>query len=126
MVFSGRERTRTFYVQVMLPAVKLAAKIQTSASDYELGVLPVSHLTTFEPLITDHLKLYKMFDIKSGKHLKPDCAVVADTDGVIGRIVMLLEPGLDRRIDGKKKMLLQPMFLVELNHPLEKRSKASA
>ena len=125
ILFSGRERIRRFYGQVMRPAAKLAAKIQTSALNYIFD-MPESPLTDFKPLIADYLKLDKMTDIRTGKHLKPGSAVVGDKDGVIGKIVICLEPCLYRVIKGKQTTLRQGVYLVELDHPLGKRIKASA
>lgn len=71
------------------------------------------------------LKTHKMIDSKSGRQLKPDSAVVADEDGIIGDIVICLEPGLHRIIKGKQTTLRQEIFLVELHHPLGKRIEAS-
>ena len=109
----------------MVPAAKLATTMRISTSEYVFDSMSISGLT-FEPVILDHFKVCQMIDIRSGRHLRPDSAVVADNAGIIGKIVMFLEPGLHRRIDGKYKTLRQTVFLIELKHPLGKRSKTSA
>ena len=109
----------------MRPAAKLAAEIQTSASNYNFSI-PESPLTNFKPVMADYLNSVKMVDIKSGRHLKPDSAVLGDKDGILGKIIICLEPGLYRAIKGKETTLRQALYLVELNHPLGKRSKPSA
>ena len=124
ILFSGMQTHATFYEQVLFPAVKLANTVRMSTSDYVLSN-PKLPVTTHEPIITDLLKVHKVLDFESGRHLKPDSAVVADKDGVIGDFVLCLEPGLSRVIKGKETTLRQAIFLVKLNHPLGKRSKAS-
>lgn len=123
-MFSGRETHATFYDQVLFPAVKLANTIRMSTSDYVFSI-PRSPLTKFMPATKDMLKTHKMIDYKSGRQLKPDSPVVADQDGTIGNFILSLEPGLYRVVKGKKTTLHQELFLVELHHPLGKRSKAS-
>lgn len=107
----------------MVPAAKLAATIRMSTSDYVFSI-PRAPLTKFMPATTDMLKTHKMIDYKSGRQLKPDSAVVADEDGMIGDLILSLEPGLYRVIKGKKTTLHQELFFVVLHHPLGKRSKA--
>lgn len=124
-LFSGPQTHATFYDQVLLPAVKLANMIRMSTSNYEFAI-PQSPTTEFEPVFTDLLKVHKMIDFNSGRQLKPDSAVVADQDGIIGDFIICLEPGLCRVVKGKDTALRQGLFLIELNHPLGKRSKASA
>lgn len=124
-LFSGPQSHATFYDQVLLPAVKLANTIRMSTSDYVFSIQE-SPIKKFRPVITESLEMHKMINFKSGKQLKPDSAVVADEDGIIGDFIIGLEPGLYRVIKGKDTTLRQGMFLVELNHPLGKRSKASA
>lgn len=123
-LFSGMQTHATFYDRVLLPAVKLANTVRMSTSDYVLSI-PELPFTAHKPIITDLLKVHKMLDLESGRHLKPDSAVVANKDGVIGDFVLCLEPGLSRVIKGKETTLRQAIFLVKLNHPLGKRSKAS-
>lgn len=96
-----------------------------STSDYVFPI-PKSRGTKVKPAIKDFLEVHKMVDSKSGRQLKPDSAVVADKDGSIGKIIICLEPGLHRVVKGKETTLRPAMYLVELNHPLGKRSKVSA
>ncbi len=77
-----------------------------------------------KPVTTDLLKVFRIIDSKSERELKPNSAVIADENGIIGKFILCLEPGLYRQIKGKKTTLHQEMFLVELNHPLPKCIKA--
>ena len=67
----------------------------------------------------------KMLDVQTGKHLKPDSAVLADENGVIGEIIISMEPGLRRMNRDKATILHQGTVLVKLSHPLGKRLKPS-
>ena len=124
VLFSGPEPHATFYDQVLLPAVKLANAMKMSTSEYVVTI-PRVLVTRFKPVTIDMLKKSKMLDSKSGKHLKPDSAVVADKDGVIGDFIIGLEPELCRVAKGKETMLYPGTILVELSHPLGKRVKPS-
>ena len=123
-LFSGSQARATFYKQVLLPSVKLANAIKMSTSEYVVST-PHPFLTEAKPIATDLLQICKMVDFKTGKHLKPDSAVVADKDGVIGKFVIGLEPALRRVTKGKVTTLHQATILVELLYPLGKRVKAS-
>ena len=114
-----------FYHQVLIPAAELALKIQASAAIYEWTELDPS-LTSFKPFKPEHLKVCKMIDIKTDKWLKPDSAVVADRQGIIGDIIVDLEPGLYRiKRDKQETVLRQPTCLVDLRHPVGKRNRGS-
>ena len=124
VLFSSPESHATFYNQVLVPAVKLANAMKMSTSEYVVTI-PQLLVTRFKPVTMDMLKKSKMLDSKSGKHLKPDSAVVADKDGVIGNFIIGLEPELCRVAKGKETMLYPATILVELFHPLGKRVKPS-
>ena len=124
LLFSDAEPRATFYDEVLLPAVKLANAMKISTSEYVVNI-PQLLVTKFKPVTIDMLKKSKMLDSKSGKHLKPDSAMVADRDGVIGKFIIGLEPELCRVVKGEEKMLYQGTILVELLHPLGKRIKPS-
>ena len=98
--------------------------MRISTSDYAVHI-PKLLVTKFKPATMDMLKMTKMLDSKSGKHLKPDSAVVADKDGVIGKFILGLEAELCCVAKGKETMLYQGTILVELFHPLGKRVKPS-
>ena len=123
--FSGPQIRASFYNEVLLPAVKLANAMKASASDYIVWI-PESPVTKFKPITIDCLKKSKVVDSENGKHLKPDSAVVADKDGIIGNIVLCLEPELCRVTKGKETLLYQGTVLVKLFHPLGPRVKPSA
>lgn len=124
VLFSGAESHATFYEQVLLPAVQLANAMKLSTSEYVV-TLPRLLVTEFKPVTIDMLKKTKMLDSASGKHLKPDSAVVADKEGAIGKFILGLEPELCRVAKGKETMLYPGTILVELFHPLGKRVKPS-
>ena len=124
VLFSGAQAEATFYDQVLLPTVKLANTIRMPTSDYVVSIQE-SLVTRYKPVTIDMLKMCKMVDSKSGKHLKPDSAVIADKDGVIGKTVIYLVPGLYRVTKGQRTTLHHETLLVELCHPLGKRIKAS-
>lgn len=127
LLFSHQaDRAISFYDQIMVPAAKLAVKIQTCAIPYVFSIRK-SPLCNFMPLILEHLTMFRLTEYRTGKLLKPDSAVVPDDRGVIGRFIMLLEPSL-HRVNGKGDvtMLRLATFLVELNHPVGKRNKGLA
>ena len=124
VLFSGPQVHALFYEQVLLPAVKLANMIRMSTSDYGVW-LPETLFTKYPPATMNMLATRKMVDFQTGKHLKPDSAVVADKDGAIGDVIICLEPGPYRVNKGKKMTLQQDTILVELFHPLGKRLKPS-
>ena len=127
VLFSGPQTHATFYDQVLHPAVKLANAIRMSTTDYVISI-PESLTINSRPVAVakDMLERHKIVDSKSGKQLKPNSALVVDKDGVIGNFIVLLEPTLYRVIKGKETNLHLGTILVELNHPLPKRIKASA
>lgn len=111
--------------QVMLPASDLAIKIHLSLSHYEFRLQD-------EPFGTSlganrrSLERYKLVDISTRKTLKPDSAVVADSNGHIGELVIPLEPRFVRVDGGGKQVQLKPKtYLVNLFHPLGKRGHRS-
>ena len=107
------------------PAAKVATTIQTSASAYRYSIAD-QPFGNWEPVSLRHMKMHRMLDIKNGRFLKPDAAVVADKQGNIGRFIIPLEPGLYRTNEGKDETKLRPeMFLVELSHPVAKSSQGS-
>ena len=121
VVFGNLESMNTFYEQVMQPALKLAITLQGACSTYCFDIAE-SPFTKFKPLTTDQIKDHCMIDIKTRMTLKPNAGVVADENGVFGRCIMMLEPGLYRINKGKEDSTLrQRVYLVELDHPIRKR-----
>ena len=124
-VFFSKEAHVTFFEQVLVPAIQLASEIRKSSSEYAFS-MPESPTTIFKPCTIDLLEVHKMVDSMSGKQVKPDSAVVANEDGVIGKCMICLEPSFSRVNDGKETTLRQDTFLVKLDQPMGKRIKASA
>ena len=78
------------------------------------------------PLGLRHMETHKMLNIKNGGYLKPNAPVVADEQGIMGKFIMPLEPGLYRKKGGGDEMTLRPeVYLVDLDHPVAKRSQCS-
>ena len=102
----------------------LANTMKASDSDYVVWVTE-SLVTAFKPVTIEYLKKCKVVDSESGKHLKPDSAVVSDKNGVIGKFVISLEPCLYRVAKGKEIVLRQETMLIELDQPLAKRVNPS-
>ena len=123
VLFSGTQ-TVSFYSQVLLPAVKLANTIKMSTSEYTFSI-PRFTLDSQKAVTIKTLGTCKMLDIQTGKHLKPDSAVLADKNGVIGEIIISIEPELRRMNRDKATILHQGTVLVKLSHPLGKRLKPS-
>ena len=115
-----------FYLQVLMPAAKVATTFRTSTSTYKYAMAD-NPFQDWPPLGLRHMKTHKMLDLKNGSYLKPNAAVVADEEGTIGKFIIPLEPGLYRTKRGGDETTLRPVIhLVELNHPVAKRSQRSA
>ena len=122
MFSTRRDSMERFYQQVLEPAAKVATMIQTSASTYRYSMSD-HPFRKWEPLSLRHMKTHRMLDIKNGSYLKANAAVVADEQGIIGKFIIPLEPGLYRMKEGKDETRLrQVTYLVELNHPVAKSS----
>lgn len=126
LLFRGQRNKEKVYREVMLPAAELANLMQGSATSYKLH-MPTTILTRHKPAVMEDLKRYRVVEARSGKHVKPVSAVAADEHGVIGHYIINLEPAL-YRVNGNQEevVLLLPMFLIELLHPLGKRNRSSA
>ena len=127
VLFSRPQTYATFYDQVLYPAVKLANAIRMSTTDYVVSIPESLLIKNSRPvaITMDMLERHKIVDFKSGKQLKPNTALVVDKDGVIGNFIVLLEPSLYRVSKGRLTNLHLGTILVELNHPLPERIKAS-
>ena len=121
IVFGNPESMKRFHKQIMQPASKLATTLQASCSNYCFQIAEAP-FPKFDPLTTNHIQSNGMIDVKTRMTLKPNTGVVADDNGVIGKFIMMLEPGLYRVNKGKEDSTLrQGVFLVELHHPITKR-----
>ena len=125
-MFARSDSMIRFYQQVLKPAANVATTIRTSASTYAYPIAETP-FRKWGPLGLEHMKTYKMLDMKTGSYLKPNAAVVADEQGIIGKFIIPLEPGLYRTKEGKDETTLRPvLYLVKLDHPVAKRSQGSA
>ena len=121
VVFGDMESMNRFHEQVMQPASKLAITLQGSCSIYCFHITKAP-FSKFKPLTTNRIKNNCMIDVKTRMTIKPNTGVVADESGVFGKFIMMLEPGLYRVNKGKEDSTLrQPVYLVELDHPITKR-----
>lgn len=111
-----------FHEKVTLCALKLVSKLQLSTSEYSF-VFPAEIFAIYKPVYHRHLGPYKFVDIKTRKTLKPSSPVVANETGRIGKIVVPLEPGLDRMNGSEAEIRLRPnAYLVRLDHSLKKNA----
>ncbi len=126
LLFARSDSMKTFYQQVLKPAANVSMTMRTSASTYTCD-MPETPFRKWAPLGLRHMKTHKMLDMKTGSYLKPNAAVVADEHGTIGKFIIPLEPGLYRTKQGKYETTLRLLTcLVELDHPVAKRSQGSA
>lgn len=112
------------FQNVVTPAIKLAMDMQVSCARYRFCPEMLEGLELeFDRVRIGVLKLTGMIDVKTRKTLRLDSPVVADEHGYIGRPLFVVEPQLLRRNKGpeKKINLRQSTYLLQLDHPLEKR-----
>lgn len=123
VIEGDRTSLQTFYEKIMIPAVDLSVRIQTSSTIY-----------TFEPVMTStnvyegcyisrkSFREKKFIDAETGKTLKPDSPVTEDRHGYVGEQLLHLTPSLMRCVPSKNPTrLTQSVILLELYHPLGKR-----
>ena len=102
-----------FYKQVFLPASDLARKIQTSRTLYHF-ILPdepflIPNLGYFD---IDMLDGHMLVDVETRKTLKHKSAKVAGRTGVIGKVIMPVEPRIMREDGERRTTELRQMLLV--------------
>ena len=121
IVFGNPESMKRFHEQIMQPASKLATTLRASCSTYWFQIAETP-FPKFNPLTTNLIRTNRMIDLKTRMTLKPNAGLVADENGVFGKLIMMLEPGLYRVNKGKEDSTLRPcVYLVELDHPITKR-----
>ena len=112
--------------EVVLPAAKLASKIQVAASTYEFYVQKYP-FRKYDPITIDDHEVMKMVDVKTRKTIKGSSATIQDGERRIGEIVIPLEPSLWRINENAESTMLRPeVNLIKLDQPLAKRVKPSA
>ena len=122
---AGLERLKD---KVVEPAVKLAVSIQTSTSMYDTmtaigaSVIPVSHRP--KAIHKAVLGQWRIIDVATGKHLKSDSPVTVDENGMMGDLLLVVSPGLERRSGERSIALVQGTLLVDLYVPLGRRDAA--
>ncbi len=108
----------------MSPAADLASMIQTSTSIYDFD-MPKDIVPDSVPVHFGHLPAYRLIEVRTGQTLKSSSKVVPDSHGFIGKVLLPLEPELQRRNRGHVYTTLhQACYLVKLDKPLLKGNKA--
>lgn len=115
----------------MLPASRLAIKMQVLASRYEFRPqLPESPFKMYQKprsVKARHLEEYHIVDVETHKTLKPGSAVVPDGQGFIGTILIPLQPRLVRvGKNGRAIHLGKTVYLVKLDQRLGQRRHEKA
>lgn len=109
--------------QVVIPMANLALQMQLSTNIYEF--LPFTSGNPFQYngcLYTDNFKEHKIIDIKTRKILRSSTRVTCDKEGSVGRVLMLLEPGLVRVGQERSIELCQNVYLAELHRSLSEQT----
>lgn len=104
--------------------VQLEASIHQSSTEYRFWPVYEQLGCLYAPFTIADMTGITCIDVETRKTLKPDSPVIPDSDGFIGRRLLLVEPGLERYDKSKKKTitLRQPQYLVQLHTPLAKRT----
>lgn len=125
-MFRGGDHLERLYCQVIAPAARLASKIHQSPTRYVFSMV-ADPFCKYKPLMTKDLEANVMIEADTRKTLKPDSSVTADQNGLLGRFIVALEPGLYRLNNGMKDTPLRnPVYLVKLDRPLRKRTQPCA
>ena len=114
--FQVQSRQRLLY-EVVLPAARLASKIQGAATIYEVYVSGDPFRKRNRFIINDHTTT-KMVDIKTRKIVKGSSATSQNGERRISNIVIPIEPSLSRIDEDEASTLLRPeVYLTEItNH----------
>ena len=128
--FIGDDATcqNALYEKVVVPAVDLAIRIQTSTTVYRF-IPRFSSKIKLCRLVVDLCEVsdLKMIDIKSGKQLRSESQLVANGEGTIGDQLLVLTPALMRRQSANNYIrLTQEVILVELYKPVGRRGRSGA
>ena len=116
---NGPSRLR-FTQQVVGSAIQLAMRIQSSTIGYKFSMVR-NPFCKYKPLLKGDLKTMIVVDAATGKTLKPDAALWADANGMIGHIVVATAPGMYRSDSrGIEIVLRQSAYLANLERPLPK------
>lgn len=113
-LFGGKEAMQSFHDQVTVPATTLVSELQGLATAYRLEMASTNSLAC-----RNDLEEVIVIDLETGKTLKPGSAVFSDSEGVIGEVVLYLEPSLYRVNEGAADTNLgQQTWLVKLDRGL--------
>ncbi len=123
VIKKDKESLQGFYDRVIKPAVRLANKLQTSATRYQFSPRMGTNSPFSKLNLTHHqLSASKVIDVETGKTLKADSPIEQDMRGEIGRNILLLAPALYRCNPGQAPIqLVKETVLVKLHKPLGRR-----
>ena len=115
-LFGPEEVMKRFHDQVTIPATALVSRLQGLASPYRLGMVEKNMLNCQRIAKNDLSKIIAI-DLETGRTLKPGSAIISDREGVIGDLLLSLEPSLHRVNEGMSETdLRQETWLVRLDH----------
>ena len=107
---------------IIIPATRLADSVQLSSTQYQFDKLyDENPILNMEDQPVEVLKMWKVIDMISRKTVKPNSPVTADGKGLIGRPIILLEPGLYRS-SGQVLELRPPTVVFRFNQAIRRQS----
>jgi hypothetical protein len=113
------------YEEIIKPSVQLALAIKTASRPYFMPPMnDLKQLYGFERVGIDIVGSITAIDFKSQKELKPTSSIRKDTEGFIGKPILLVEPALLLKEYGDNDVvwprpLRHATYLLELFYPLE-------
>ena len=122
-LFSNEASKRRFHKDIIFPADHLATKIHTSANSYLFRLVDNPHGRSV-PVTSAILNDLTCVDLKTTKVIKTNSPVTANVQGIIGNMILPIEPGLYREnTSGGDTILRRQACVVELYYPLGKRQR---
>lgn len=113
------------YEEVSRYAAQLEASIHHSSTEYRFRPMPDELGWPYNQVTDTVLTGNTCIDVETRKTLKPNSAVIPDSNGFIGRPLLLIEPGLVRYDTAEKKTttLRPPKYLIKLHTTLARRTR---
>lgn len=117
-LFGRGTAMQEFHDQVTVPAMTIVSKLQGSAPAYRLDMFDNISFKC-ERFTRDDLNNVTAIDLETRKTLKPGSAIVSGREGVVGDLILPLEPSLHRVNEGASDTdLRRETWLVRLDHGL--------